>query len=330
MEELLQRGGSAQRDGDYVSAVVDFENALRARPGAEEVVEAAFTALRQVAVSQSLIDKFLDEFGWSSGEYRGFDHLESELSREAVRRRLGVVVRSVPEDSSLGIRMQVDLEEDRFCEGGELNDGVTGGSNSKVQSCDQILFLSGLNAMQQGKLDVAAACLSSAIAENPVCGSAYLLLGRIYYRRGEGALALANMNLALSHPEGRWLGAAFGVTGPVVLGRYKEYRLVAYKSEFYAVPDSKEFFFSAVKGIVALYEHRVPSRVRARLQRVLPPAVVAILRRLIYSTPLRRELLKPVSLTRFLHGKDLRTVIHAVDERLADWNAPAPGVLVRR
>jgi hypothetical protein len=325
---LLRRGRQAQRDGDYVSAVSDFEGAIETCPGEEEPVDSAFTALRQLVVSRSLIDRFLADFGWSQEEYRGFDHLEPQLSKDEVRRRLDAVVGSVLDDSPLGSQMSVSLDKERLCES-DLDAAVNGTDGHPRRPSDQMLFLSGLSALRHGEIDAAAALLSSTLVANPMCGSAYATLGRIYHRRRKGRLALTHLNLALSHLEDHWLGAVSWTVRPRVLGKYRNHLIVVHKSEFFAVPDSGEFFFSVVDGGAELYEHRIAPRVRVRLQRALPRAAVVVLRRVLYATRLRRELLRPVRMMQFVHDTDLRAVILAIDDTRAGAPGPAPEPMAR-
>lgn len=281
-------------------------------------MNAAFTALRQVAISQFLTDRFLGNFGWSREEYHGFDQLGPRLEPESVSGCLTDLVNRVPEDSPVGASIGSSLQMDQFIKTGRLEIDLVAPINGKSVFGNRTYFLSGLSAMERKIPQVAINCLSSLIADNPLCGSAYLLLGQIYYRQGLGKLALSNMNFAFLHPGDFWLDAGRSALDPVDIGEYKGYEVVFYKSEFHAVPKAGEFFFRSVDGHNALYHNCVASRLRRTLLQMLPKRLVSVLRQIIHSTPLRLVILRPVSLSGFLHGKDLMTVITAIEQNQAD------------
>ena len=319
LDDLLKLGRSAQNVGDYRSAIARYEEAVRAYPGEPRALEVLCFALRQVAISQFLIDKFLSDFGYQQKEYHGFDHIEPQLSRESVSQYLAKVVQDISEDSPEASLIGDSLKTDQFAMTGRLEaePGDSERFTKSVFGC-RTHFLCGVSAMERKALKEAELILTAVIKDNPLCSSAYLLLGRIYYRQSVGGLALLNLYRAFLYPRDFWAEAWHSVSDPVDIGEYKGYELIFYQSEFHAVPKTGEFFLCFLGGHNTLFKNRVGERGRKALLQMLPPRLVSVLRRLIHATPLRYAVLKPVSFARFLHGKNLLSIISAIERSPSD------------
>jgi hypothetical protein len=287
----------------------------RAASVVEEALDGAFIALRQLAISQYLIDRFFGDFGWSSKEYRGFDHVESELSPEFVLRRMKELFDSVPADSQVRGKMETSFAIDEFVKTGRLTMSFSPVNGKGV--ADRIWFLRALSAVNEGHLETAVVNLSHVIAANPMSGSAYLLLGQIFYKQGMQSMVLTNMNLALLHPEE---SGAFYVVGrsalePILLGRWGKYSVMYYRSEFYAVPGTGEYFIKCTPdGKNVLCQNHVRPSLRNLLLRLLPRSVVSFLRWLVYSTVLKNTVVTPASLNKFSHSRDIRSLVSQIDQ----------------
>jgi len=309
-------GQSSQTVADHNSdsGVRLSQDAARASSVVEEALDGAFIALRQLAISQYLMDRFFRDFGWSWKEYRGFDHVESELSPEFVLSRMKELFGSVPVNSQVRGKMETSFAIDEFVKLGRLSVNSSPVNGKAV--ADRIWFLRAVSAVNEGHFDTAVMNLSHVIAANPMSGSAYLLLGQIFYKQGLENMALTNMNLALLHPEE---SGAFYVVGrsalePILLGRWGKYSVMYYKSEFYAVPGTGEYFIkSAPDGKNILCHNHVKPGVRSLLLRLLPDPVVSMLRWLVYSTVLKNTIVTPASLNRFSHSRDIRSLVSQID-----------------
>lgn len=304
----------AQNTGDYGSAVTYYEEAVCAYPGDEGAVDTACIALRQLLISQFLINRFLSDFGLARDEYRGFAQLGHQFEPDSVSDRLLKLVNSVPESSAVSVSMNSSLQMDQFIKTGWLEIDSDISSNGKSVFGGRTCFLIGLSALQRKLPQIAINCFASLIADNPLCSSAYLLLGQMYYRQGLGRLALSNMNLAILHPGDYWFDTGHSALDPVGLGEYKGYAMVFCRSEYHAIPTAGDFFFRSVDGHNVLYHNCVASHIRRMLLQILPKRVVSMLRLIVHATPLRLVMLRPVSLSGFLHGKDLMTVITAIEQ----------------
>lgn len=318
LDDLLKLGRSAQNVGDYRSAVARYEEGVRAHPGEPRATEALYFTLRQVAISQFLIDRFLSDFRWSRKEYHGFDQIEPQLSRESVLQKLSKSAQNFPDGSASALLARDSQKTDRFATTGRLDveRGDQENLTRSVFGC-RTYFLCGLSTMERGVLQEADSILTTVTKDNPLCSSAYLLLGRIYYSQNMGGLALINMDRAFLLPRDFWVEAWHSTSDPVDIGEYKGYEVVYYQSEFHAVPRTGEFFFCFLNGHIGLFKNRVAESGRKTLLRMLPPRLVAVLRQLIHATPLRHVVLKPVSFRRFLHGKNLLSIVSAIEQSRA-------------
>jgi len=316
VDQLLKRGLAAQNDGNYPLAISMFKKTLSNSPVEEEAVVATFTALRQVAISQFLIDRFLKKFDWSPDDYLGFDDMEAQLPRESIPRSLEELLQVTSRDSLLGATMGMNKAMDIFAQTGELTLDSYDPEDYKSALWLRKCYLDSLGAMEEGNLEFAKHLLNLVIRENPLSGPAYLLLGKISYEEGSGKLAIASMNLAFRHPHESWQDHVDSMVHPVIFGTYKEFRIILYKLKFFAVPDTDEYFLSSIAtgGNVTLCHNRITSRVRKKLLHVLPSAVVSILRRMVYATPLRNYVIEATPFGLFFNAKDLRTIVHAVDQ----------------
>jgi hypothetical protein len=211
--------------------------------------------------------------------------------------------------------METSFAIDEFVKLGRLS--VSSSPVNGKAVADRIWFLRAVSAVNEGHFDTAVMNLSHVIAANPMSGSAYLLLGQIFYKQGLENMALTNMNLALLHPEE---SGAFYVVGrsalePILLGRWGKYSVMYYKSEFYAVPGTGEYFIkSAPNGKNILCHNHVKPGVRSLLLRLLPDPVVSMLRWLVYSTVLKNTIVTPASLNRFSHSRDIRSLVSQIDQ----------------
>lgn len=311
----MGQGSQTVADHNSDAVVHSAQAAARVSAVVEEALDGAFIALRQLAISQHLMDRFYRDFGWSWKEYRGFDHVESELSPEFVVCRMKELFGSVPADSQVRGKMETSFAIDEFVKMGRLSVNSSPVNGKAV--ADRIWFLRALSAVKEGHFDTAVVNLSHVIAANPMSGSAYLLLGQIFYKQGMENMALTNMNLALLHPEE---SGAFYVVGrsalePILLGRWGKYSVMYYKSEFYAVPGTGEYFIkSAPDGRNILCHNHVKPGVRNMLLRLLPDAVVSLLRWLVYSTALKNTVVTPASLNTFSHSRDIRSLVSRIDQ----------------
>ena len=314
LDDFLRKGLSAQNAGDYGSAVACYGEAVDAYPGNERAVDAAFTALRQVAISQFLIDRFLDNFGWSRERYDGFNQLGHQLSPELVLGRLRELACGAQVDPAVGASMKLSLKLDQFSAAEKFEVGSDDEDNSELRLNSHRDFLAALAAVESEDSGTAISLLVSLIEANPLCGSAHLLLGQLYYRNGLGGLALTHINRAFLRPDDFWSHAGRRATDLINLGEYEGCELVSYKSEFYAIPKTSKYFFATLGGQNQLYEHLATSHVRRMLLQMLPEVLVSRARKLAYRTLLWRFILKPVSLSQFLHGKNLMAVLSAIEQ----------------
>ncbi|OGW67847.1 MAG: hypothetical protein A3H49_01875 [Nitrospirae bacterium RIFCSPLOWO2_02_FULL_62_14] len=306
-------GHSAQTVGTPNSVVPAPKSAAQTSLDDERTMDKVFTELRQLSILQFLIERFLGNFGWSSQEYRGFDHIKSEFARGTVEQRLNELARMVPEESPLGIRMRASFITDQFARAGQADVDPVSIKNGGPGFAGRVRYLLALDAMKRGASEKAVDLLASVIADNPLCGSAYLFTGKLFFKAGQGQLVLSNMSMAFLHPEDFWLNVGHSAFDPVELGEWKGYRLVFYQSEFFAVPGTGDYFFHLSGEHNVLCRNTVASRVRRTLLRMLPEGMVSLLRWVVYSTPLHHIIVKPASFAGFLHEKHLIALLSDID-----------------
>ena len=312
LQLMIKAGRAAQAEGDYALAIAQFETTITNFPDSDEVIEPYFTALREISISQFLIEQFFGDIGWSIKKYRGTDHILPNLSRSEVLHRLDKIAKAVPKSSSLASWIAIVSKTDTFAQIGFI-EAKAFLSSSDISSPESPLeFLEGLNALKNGNDELAVSLLSSVVKSNPHLGQGYLLLASALYRQGKGHAALDYINLALLYPSDTWFDFRGNPEEVIHLGKFDEFRIIFFKSEIMAFPENGKYFISLMNGHNEVYEHALSPNFRKNLLEFLPNVMVTFIRKCVYSSPIRHLVAKPAPVSQFLHGKNIADILSII------------------
>lgn len=292
-------GQRAARNGRYDLAVAAFERG-QAKPELRGAADAAaFQALREVDISQYLVDQIYSRLGRPKAQYRGFDAIDPPLDQATVAAKLQALAAV---DSPARDRRQSLLLADHL----ERGDAVDASESTTAEHPALSISLA-RRALARGDFVALDRALQPLDRRSTPLSAGQALHARAMLAQGSGQAAAQAFNLALLYLDS-------AADGDRVRYRrsYKGYQVIHFKGEFYAIPADQFAIAMDEDGQdAAIIAHRVPARLRALVLRLCPTWLVDILRHAMARVPLRRR----ISIDQLTRSSDLLAVLRSIDRK---------------
>lgn len=293
----MATGQAARRGGRYDLAVAAFRRAGMRPDSAPEARRREFQALREVDVSRYLISRLLRRISMRSSAYKGFDAIEPPLDATTVARRLDTLAADLAVSADrLGSLRTADLLA--------RDDG--GSSNRSDSPVDlSVRIAMARRDLRRGRPSNALEHIEQAGGSDVPSAAGKAILGRALWQLGNGHVAASAFNLSLLYLIGTETQGSLRFQAA-----YKDYRIVFYRGQFYAIPAWQDPMLEEADGEARVVAHRLPRWVRDWVRNHIPAYAFAVLRRIFAGAPLRSEL----RLEEMVHSSDLLSVMRAVDD----------------
>ncbi|MCC7047740.1 MAG: hypothetical protein IT562_13585 [Alphaproteobacteria bacterium] len=295
----IAAGQAARRIGRHDLAAAAFRRAGMRAESADEARRREFQALREVDISRYLIGRLLRRIRMRSSAYKGFDAIEPPLDSATVAHRLDDLAGDLAAaDDRLGSLRTADLLARDT--NGRL--GIAGGEAPVDLS---VRIAMARRDLRRGRPSSALEHIEQAGGSDVPSAAGKAILGRALWQLGNGHVAANAFNLSLLYLIGTETQGALRFQAA-----YKDYRIVFYRGQFYAIPAWPDPMLEETNGEARVVAHRLPRWVRDWIRHRVPAAVFAVLHRIFAGAPLRSEL----RLEEMLHSSDLLSVMRAVDD----------------